>query len=198
MNHDADDEAQLVEAAQRGDAAAQGELLQRHLPSLRAFLRARGGAEFRAREGDSDLVQSACVVALQNLEAFEWRGGGSFRAWFCVLVENVMRNHRHFHRAERRDVRRELAPTTEADVRLSQAYASIATPSCYAAARETVLRLEAALDQLPAEHRDVVIWSRLVGLPHREIAVRLGKSEVAVRTILSRALVRLAAMLDAG
>ena len=39
--------------------------------------------------------------------------------------------------------------------------------------------------------------SRFVGLPHREIARRLGRSEGAVRTLLSRALASLAVKLEA-
>jgi len=197
MKPDRDDEdAELIAAARVGDGAAIGELLQRHLPTLRAFLRVRGGAEFRARENDSDLVQSACLVALQNLDKFEWRGQGSFRAWLCALAENVLRNHRHYHRAERRDPRRERADLAASDARLSQAYASIATPSRHAVAREAIEHFEAALDKIPAVQRDVVVWSRILGQSHREIAERLGKTEVAVRTMLSRALVRLAALMD--
>ena len=76
---DAEDEI-LVAAARAGDGAAHDALLRRHRPALRAYLRARGDAQFRAREDDSDLVQSACLAAFQNLHQFEWRGPGSFRA----------------------------------------------------------------------------------------------------------------------
>lgn len=48
------------------------------------------------------------------------------------------------------------------------------------------------------EQRDVVAWSRLLRLSHAEIAERLGKSEVAVRKTLSRALARLATSLSDG
>ena len=37
---------------------------------------------------------------------------------------------------------------------------------------------------------------RILGRSHAEIAVEMGKSEGAVRTLLSRALVRLSALLD--
>jgi RNA polymerase sigma-70 factor (ECF subfamily) len=189
------DNTELIAAARSGDAAATSELMHRHLPALRAYLRARGGAEFRARESESDLAQSACLVALQNLDKFEWRGRGSFLAWLCALAENVVRNHRHYNLAEKRDPRREHRGDSS-ELRLSQAYASIATPSRHAAAREQIERFEAALDQIPAAQRDVVVWSRIVGLSHAEIAARLGKTEVAIRTMLSRGLVRLASLLE--
>ncbi|MBL8756565.1 MAG: sigma-70 family RNA polymerase sigma factor, partial [Planctomycetes bacterium] len=62
-------------------------------------------------------------------------------------------------------------------------------------AREELAALEGAFDALTDEQRDVVTWSRLLGLSHQEIAARLGKTEVAVRKTLSRALARLAAVL---
>ncbi len=45
------------------------------------------------------------------------------------------------------------------------------------------------------EQREVVTCSRLLGMSHADIASKLGKSEVAVRKTLSRALARLAAVM---
>jgi DNA-directed RNA polymerase specialized sigma24 family protein len=42
----------------------------------------------------------------------------------------------------------------------------------------------------------VLTLSRVLGLSNAQIAVELGKSDGAVRTLLSRALVRLSALLD--
>ena len=53
-------------------------------------------------------------------------------------------------------------------------------------------RLQRAFSTLPDEYREVITLARVVGLPHAEIAVKLGKSEGAVRILLHRALARLA------
>ena len=58
-----------------------------------------------------------------------------------------------------------------------------------------IRRFEAAFDRLTAEQREVVSLARILRLPHKEIAARMGKSEVAVRSLLSRALVALSAEL---
>jgi DNA-directed RNA polymerase specialized sigma24 family protein len=42
----------------------------------------------------------------------------------------------------------------------------------------------------------VISLARIVGLSHAEIAKEMGRSEGAVRTLLSRALARLATLLD--
>jgi RNA polymerase sigma factor (sigma-70 family) len=57
--------------------------------------------------------------------------------------------------------------------------------------REELRTIEAAFDRLSDEQREVVTMSRLLGMPHRAIAERVGKAEPAVRQILSRAMARL-------
>ena len=62
-----EDLEQTVESASGGDAAAIGQLLEQHLPRLRAFVRLRMGAQLRARESASDIVQSTCREILENM-----------------------------------------------------------------------------------------------------------------------------------
>ena len=64
--------------------------------------------------------------------------------------------------------------------------------------REAIDRIEAAFDALPEHYREVIVLARIVGLPHREIAERLGKTEVAVQGLLTRALVKLSGLLQGG
>lgn len=186
---------QLVTAAQQGDIDASGALMQRYLPVLRAFVRLRSDGVLRAREADSDLVQTACRQALQNLEQFEWRDEGSFRHWLFALALNKIRNHRNLALANKRDVRREVRGTA-ADHELKSAYGTILTPTGQLQARDEIARVESAIDSLPEAYREVVILSRVVGLNSAQIAERLGKTDGAVRVQLSRALARLAAALE--
>ena len=57
-------------------------------------------------------------------------------------------------------------------------------------------RLEAAFAELPPAWREVIVLVRLSGLSHAEAARRLGRSEASTRTLLSRALARLATRLE--
>ncbi len=52
------------------------------------------------------------------------------------------------------------------------------------------------MDKLSPEQREVLLFARIVGLSHREIAERTGRSEVAVRSLLSRGSRRLPAALE--
>jgi RNA polymerase sigma factor (sigma-70 family) len=58
-------------------------------------------------------------------------------------------------------------------------------------AHEDLQRLEAAFERLTEPQREVLTLSRIAGLPHAAIAERLGKSEVAVRQLLVRAMAAL-------
>ena len=77
-----------------------------------------------------------------------------------------------------------------------QAYGAFCTPSRSAAVKEEIERIEGAFDKLPDDYREVITMACLAGMPHREIAAKLSKSEPAVRQLLSRARARLALLLE--
>ena len=168
-------------------------LLERHLPALRLFVAMRMGRELRAREESCDIVQSVAREVLQHAERFAHGGEAGFRDWLFTTAHRKVANRVEHWRAEKRDQRRE-----EPDRDLGEAAGAVGTPSRLASLREELVLVEAAFGQLSDEQRDVVAMSRLAGWSHREIAERLGKSEVAVRKTLSRALARLACALADG
>lgn len=180
----------LVVAAQHGDNEALDRLLRRHLPSLRAFVRARSGQAIRAQESCSDLVQTVCREALKDLGSYQWRGEGSFRHWLFSVAVNKIRGRADYYAAQRRDAAREIA-----DRELANTYADVFGPSQHAIASETIARFEAALDELSDEHREIILLSRIARLDHAELAAELKIEPGAVRTRLSRALTRLATIM---
>jgi len=193
----ADDSFDLVAAAQRGNGDALDALLRRHLPALRAFVRAKSGPRIRERESCSDLVQTVCREALGSLREYEWRGEGSFRHWLYQLALNKIRNRVDYYGAARRNVDREVRGDGGDDGTgaLAEAYASVCGPSQFAIAREAVENFEACLDELSEDHREIVLLSRVVGMGHGEIAEELGIDRGTVRTRLSRALARLSTIM---
>ena len=192
---------QLVESAVAGDREARDVLLQRHLPSLRAFVRKHVGFGVRSRESSMDLVNSVCREALEALPRFEYRGPGSFGAWLMRQAENKIRDKGRYWRRERRSASREagsvqaLLRQDDATERLST-LKSFCTPSHHASAREELTRAEEAFQSLPPDHREVIVLARVLALPHEEIAARMGRSPAATRTLLSRALARMATLLE--
>lgn len=195
------DFSDILARAQRGDDQAVGDLLQRHLDGLRAYVRLKSGRLLRERVSASDLVQSTCREALSSLDKIECRDEAAFRAWLYRLAVHKIFGYVDHITAQRRDPRREVvldAATAEDADRLLRSYGTVCSPSRQAVAREEVLRIEAAFDRLSEEQREVLLLARFEGLPHREIAARIDKSEEAVRQLLSRARARLAMILDEG
>ncbi|MBL8723572.1 MAG: RNA polymerase sigma factor [Planctomycetes bacterium] len=186
------DSQYLVAAVHRGDAAALEALLRRHLPDLRVFVRAKSSPQLRAQESCSDLVQTVCREVLQSVESYEWRGEGSFRRWLFTLALNKLRNRADYHAAERRDAARVVG----GDEVVGETPGGFG-PSQHAIAAEAAAKLEASLDRLDEDQREVILMARVIGMSHGEIAAETGLTEGAVRTRLSRAMARLATLMAA-
>ncbi|MFO1053278.1 MAG: sigma-70 family RNA polymerase sigma factor [Planctomycetota bacterium] len=174
----------------RAGPAPVDELVTRHLPALRAFVRLRMGPELRSREESCDIVQSVAREILEHSDRFAHGGETGFREWLFTTAHRKVVNHLEHWRAAKRSAGRETPMI------VPEEFASLGTtPSQHAAVREEFRRIEAAFDKLSGEQREIVMMARLLGMSHAEIAARSGKTEVAVRKTLSRALARLAAVL---
>lgn len=183
----------LLAAAAQGDEHAVQSLLHQHLPHLRAFIRLRCGAELRAKESASDLVQSVCRDVIQNMGGFQWEGEAAFRAWLCTAAARKVADRAAFWTTGRRDVAKEA---TGGDEALLSVYRQSASPSQVAQGKEALERIEGAFDKLPEEYREAIVLSRILGLPREEVAKRMGKTEDSVRHLLFRGLAQLARLVE--
>lgn len=173
--------------AQPAESVRLEELVETYLPRLRAFVRSHLLPDLRAREASTDLVQSVCRELLEHRDRFRYRGEGEFRGWLFTTAIHKVREKIRFHHQARRDLRRE-AP---GDLPPLLTAGSSTSPTQAAIAHEQLETLEAALDALRPEDRDVITLARLAGLPIANVAAHLGKAEAAARKQLGRALARL-------
>jgi RNA polymerase sigma factor (sigma-70 family) len=172
-----DDEAQLVDRAQRGDEEAYGELVQRHadLAFRTAYLITGSAAEAE------DAAQEGFIAAHRALARF--RPGAPLRPWLLRIVANAARNRRRAA-GRRAEMGLRLANSTrDADAAPSPERAAEAAEE-----RAALLRAVASLD--PAD-RDVVACRYFLQLSVAETAVVLGCADGTVKSRLSRALERL-------
>lgn len=197
-----DEEIQrLTERWIAGDEEALEALLDQYLPGLRAFVRLRAGPMLRARESNSDLVQSICREVLTHKERFQHPSPAAFKQWLYTTAQRKIANRYEHWRTAKRDVGREEAGVSGAssdEGRLLGAYRDFISPSRELMAQEEIARIEAAFDELSEEYREVILLAKVAGLSRQEIGERMGKKEGAVRTLLSRALAKLAEALDTG
>ncbi|HEX6812861.1 MAG TPA: sigma-70 family RNA polymerase sigma factor [Planctomycetota bacterium] len=190
MNPSEEPTPSAILSASRGDPASLADVLRAYLPRLQRFVHLRLGEQVRRREDTLDVVQSTVRELLEEKQ-FEWRGEVEFRAWLFQAALNKIREKVRFHGADKRAMEREVAVSTQGGFNVGEAVRDLATPSRVAMAREELDRLEAAFAQLTEPQREVLTLSRVAGVPHAVIAERLGKSEVAVRQLLVRAMTAL-------
>ncbi len=167
-------------------------LLVRHLPGLQGWLRLRMGAQLRARETPEDLVQSVAREVLADLGGFQWRGEAAFRHWLYVKAQHKLVDKARFVGAERRSPARERDLASQPSDGLPAGYANLCTPSRDVQSQDEVRRIEQAFAELPADYQEAISLQRLCGMDYAEIAVRMQRSEGAVRNLVHRGLSRLA------
>ncbi len=196
MSELGDDESRdLATRASRGDPVSIERMLTLYVPRLHAFLRAQIAAEQRLHESVADLVQSTCRELLQAGPDFTWQGEARFRSWLFTAALNKVRMRLRSQRAQKRQHQREDGVDLGEIV---DPRAALHSPSGVAIGHEADAALQRALEALNPDQREVIALARLAGLPIAEVARVMGRTETAVRTLLSRSLVALSAELDRG
>jgi len=135
-----------------------------------------------------DVVQEAYLRALRHFDSFR---GQHPKAWLLAIVRHTTYSRR------RRDQVSTI--TTEFNEELHSDALDEAGPERDLDRRETAARLEAALDGLPPQFREVLVLRELEDLPYEEIG-RIVRAPIGtVMSRLSRARARLArALAPAG
>ncbi len=191
----------MVARAAGGDATARDALFAAHQDALRAYVRLRLGRHLRSREESLDLTQSVVREALEDLPRFEVRGEGGFRRWLLMRAENKIKDRGRFWKRARRDPRLEIALVSGSgddaeDRAVVAALQNLSTPSREAAGREELLRLEHAIAELSDDQRRVILLARVAGMSHEEVAREMGRTVLATRSLLARAMARLAILME--
>jgi RNA polymerase sigma-70 factor (ECF subfamily) len=169
------DEAALADeevvAQVRDGAVALYELLVRR--HNRAVYRA-ARAVLRDDAEAEDAAQEAWVSAFTKLG--QWSGASRFGTWVVAIALNEARS-----RLRRREARAAMAA--------AEPGAGFAPddPELEGEMRETVERVERAVDGLPASYREVFMLRAVEGLATADVAAALGVGEDVVKTRLHRA-----------
>jgi RNA polymerase sigma-70 factor, ECF subfamily len=193
-------ELSLVERVRRHDAAALAEYLQRQRPQLLAFVERQLGAGLRRKLEADDIVQEVSAEAVRSLDQIDFGDRDPF-TWLCQLAERkIIDAHRRFFEAQKRDAGREvsIAPSrddTQQGGLMHLLVASMTTPSQAFSRNAKEARMYEAIQQLPAEQQEALRLRYVENLPSKQIAERLGKSDAAVRVMLTRALKKVQEML---
>jgi RNA polymerase sigma-70 factor (ECF subfamily) len=193
-------DTQILARLRTGDQDALTLLLSQQNASLLAFIRSRIGGHLARKIEPEDILQEASIEALRSLPTAPLKDWSPLQWLFQICERKIIDAHRRFFQSQKRNAAREAALPAGSDGGGGIAdllAASMTTPSEAFSRDERQLRMLAALDTLPDDQREALRLRYLVGLPSKEIAAKLGKSDGAVRVMLSRSLARLQEMLQA-
>ena len=172
--HDAESVHQLIEAAQSGDTAAFGRLVELHQQRVFRTARAILGNDPDAE----DAAQETFLRAFRHLASFDPRR--DFAAWLYRLTVNACRDTTR---------RRPREGTAEIDAEVLAARDP--GPFETAALQERRDLTRRAIARLPYKERAAITLRDLEGLTTAEVAAALGTTQATVRSQVSAARAKL-------
>lgn len=165
------DDQECVLRAQRGEGRAFSELVTRYQDRVYRFLLRLT----RSQDDALDLTQDTFMRAYQGID--RWRPDALFRTWLFRIARNVA-----FDRL-RRDKRVEFV---ELDEELDVADPA-AGPEAVVETAQRYRLLEASLERLPAEHREILLLREIEEMSYDDIAQVLDLHIGTVKSRLARA-----------
>lgn len=174
----------LLAQIRRSRSGALGRLVERCLPDLKHWAHRRLPRWARAAADTSDLVQDAALHTLRRGDRLDVRGRRALASYLREAVRNQIRDeHRRF---SRRGVHQELGDASDALADRSP------SPFDVALADERHARYRAALEQVSAADRELIVAHLELGYSHDQLGCMTGRSRNAARMALERAIGRLA------
>jgi RNA polymerase sigma-70 factor (ECF subfamily) len=180
--------------------------LERERPRMRRMVALRIDARLQARLDASDVVQEACVEAVQRLPEFLRSEEMPFAVWLrLITAQKLTQIHRRHLDAQMRDAGREQAldasgglglEASSAALASAIAVASTTSPSLAAVRVEQLGRLREALEALKPEDREILVLRHFEQWGNEEAAQILGLGAPAAGMRYARALRRLRDLLD--
>jgi RNA polymerase sigma-70 factor (ECF subfamily) len=191
----------LIERIHQGDTAALAEYIQGRRPQLLAYISRNLGGALQSKIEAEDILQEATLESLRRIAELQERDRDPF-GWLCQIAEHrIIDAHRRLIGAQKRAADREvgIGASEEDGGRtpfVNMLIASITSPSAAFSRNHKQIQIDEAMAMLPEEARDALRMRYAEGLATKDIAERLGKSDGAIRVLLTRSLSRLQAMID--
>jgi len=171
------DDLELMARVRGGDAEAFTTLVERHQRRVVGTVVRMLGSPDEAE----DLAQMVFVRVWKS--AARWEPSAKFTTWLMTITRNLVFNE------VRRRGRARLVPLEEPDDQPPREYAdpSVTTPAESIAEAELQAAIDTAIQSLAEQPRMALILRRYEEMPYEEIAVVLGVTVPAVKSMLFRA-----------
>jgi RNA polymerase sigma-70 factor (ECF subfamily) len=193
----------MLEQLRARDSAAWSEFLELRRPQLMVYIDRNLGEPLRRKVEATDLCQEVWLSALNGLEGMDFSDRDPF-GWLCQLADRrIVDAHRRYFGAQKRAASREVGlhggsagGDGEPKGLIDLLVASMTTPSQVIARDQRAERLSQALARLPETAREAIRLRYIEGLPSKEIAAQIGKTDGATRVLLTRTLAKLQELLS--
>jgi RNA polymerase sigma-70 factor (ECF subfamily) len=196
-------EPDLLTRLQAGDQPALGVLYDRYRDKLRRMVQVRLDPRLKGRVAPSDILQEAYIDALKRYPHYFEKADQPFFGWLRLVVAQRLADiHREHIGAKKRDVRNEMPFGHPQGARGSSTClaacvaATLTSPSNAAVKNESVLRLEAGLNELEEVDREILLLRHFEELSNTETAAVLGLQPPAASKRYVRALARLKQIME--
>lgn len=185
----------LLRQAAQGDGQLLGTILARHRDRLRRMIALRLDHRLQGRIDPSDVIQEAYLEASTRLAEYLRDPSTPFFLWLRYLTgQKLVTLHRHHLGVKMRDANQEVAlyhgslPQASSAALAAQLLGRDTRPSEAAIRAEMKIRVQEALNSMPAIEREVLALRHFEQLSRAEIAQVFGISEAAAAKRYIRAL----------
>lgn len=193
----------LLVAAKRGDEQAVNRLLEKHRAPIRRLVELRLDRKVQRRVDVSDVVQDVMVEASGRLEKYLQDPVMAFHLWLRQIAwDRIIDTYRRHRVSAKRNMDREQPMSVpsnndQSSIELAVQLCDPAlTPAAAATQRELARSVEAAIEQLNDQDREVILMRHYEHLSNLEIAEALSLNPPAASMRYLRAVRRLRTLLE--
>ncbi|MGI9473297.1 MAG: RNA polymerase sigma factor [Rubripirellula sp.] len=201
-NTDSPDGAQLIQRIRDRDPEALAIFIDANRGQLAGFVRSITGEHLLAVVELDDLLQEISATACTGLASAPLDQYEPMQWLQQIARRRVVDAHRFHFDAKRRDVGRQKsihgAGNADASMMGLEQMLSISMTSASAAMSRDLrmIRVQEAISGLSDEQKDAIRMRYAEGMPTKEIAAKIGKSDAATRVLLSRSMRQLEKQLE--
>jgi RNA polymerase sigma factor (sigma-70 family) len=181
----------LVRRAVGGDLRSLDQIVTHFSPFLLAQAQYRLNKHLQSLYDPEDLVQRTWAVTIPRLHAIQPRNGRYTPVLMRFLSSVIFQDYRNLlqkHMGKPVELQPDQAPDAVSATPAGQIAADSLAVSARAVKSERVAALRAAIEQLDAQDREVLILHALEELPFKVIAAKLGVNESTLRSRYRHAL----------